>query len=271
MRITSPLKYPGSKDWLVRKMLLSVPKDITEFVSPFFGSGAIELNIAQRGVRTYGYDLCPHLVNFWQVFFSNTEQVISKAKQVLLTKSEEEIRDIKWNLKATGIKGASQFYAVNRVSYSGLTLKHSHIAPYKLQGNDLVYAARNKSGLIFPHTGKREIRKYKRLPVTVDRADFSESINKHPEALIYCDPPYVNLEKKLYNLDDFDHERLRNDLEDKPHWITSYQDVPIVRRLYAGFKMLTLKMKSHFYIKGKQQIKTELLIFSNELAQRLNL
>ena len=270
MQIPTPLKYPGSKTWLVRKMLLSVPIDIAEFVSPFFGSGVIELNIAQRGIRTFGYDICPHLVNFWQQWFQNTEAVISEARNLLLTASEEELRHIKWHFQETGIKGAGYFYAVNRTSYTGITLNHSHVKEYKLVRNKLIYKHRRNT-LVFPHTGKRDIRKYKRLPISVDRADFSEAIRKHPDALIYCDPPYINLEKKIYDVDDFNHERLRNDLEDKPYWIVSYQDVPEARDLYKDFKMITLKMKSHFYIEGKHQPKTELLIFSKDLATDLNL
>ena len=270
MQIPTPLKYPGSKTWLVRKMLLSVPTDIAEFVSPFFGSGVIELNIAQRGIRTFGYDLCPHLVNFWQQWFSNTEEVITGAHNLLLTASADELRHIKWHFRETGIKGASQYYAVNRTSYTGITLNHSHVKEYKLVRNKLIYKHRRNT-LVFPHTGKRDIRKYQRLPISVERADFSETIRKHPDAFIYCDPPYINLEKELYDVDYFDHERLRSDLDDKRHWIVSYQDVPEARDLYAGFKMITLKMKSHFYIEGKHQPKTELLIFSNDLATDLNL
>lgn len=271
MRIETPLKYPGSKTWLVRKMLLSVPKDITEFVSPFFGSGVIELNIAQRGVRTYGYDLCPHLTNFWQHWFRDAAKVKAGAVQLLLNTSEEELRYIKWHFQATGIKGASEYYAVNRVSYSGVTLKHSHVKPYKRVRNDLIYEDIKSNTLVFPHTSSRDIRQYLKLPISVDTADFSTSINKHPDALIYCDPPYVRHEQKIYNVDGFDHERLRRDLDDKPYWITSYQDVPEIREMYRDVKMIPLKMKSHFYKDGKHQPKQELLIFSKALAKRLEL
>lgn len=270
MRIPTPLKYPGSKTWLVRKMLLSVPTDISEFVSPFFGSGIIELNIAQRGVRVHGYDLCPHLTNFWQQWFKDAEQVADTAKQLLLTASEEELRHIKWNFTNTGLKGASEYYAVNRISYTGFTLNHSHVKAYKTVRSKLIYAER-KNTLVFPHTAKRDLKKYQRLPITVNKADFSESINKHPDALIYCDPPYFGKEKTLYNLDNFNHERLRNDLDDKPYWITSYQDVLEVRDLYKGFKIITLKMKSHFYKDGKHQKRQEILIFSKDLAEKLQL
>ena len=269
MRIPTPLKFPGSKAWLVRKMLLLVPKDITDFVSPFFGSGVIELNIAQRGVRVYGYDICPRLTNFWQYWLRDTEKVFYEAKQLIFSNTKSELGEIKLNLAGTDIKAASEYYAVNRLGFSGKMYDGKHIKPYQIRGNQ-IFRDGSKTH-IFPKHIKKALPKYKRLPVTVKKIDFSVSINRHPDAFIYCDPPYFNREKDLYNLDCFDHERLRRDLDDKPHWITSYQDVPEARDMYRDFKIITLKMKSTFRKEGKNPPKKELLIFSNDLAEKLQL
>ena len=68
--ISSPLRYPGGKRWLFTTLLPFIPECTKEMVSPFLGGGAIELNMALRGVKVYGYDTFEPLVNFWNRYLA---------------------------------------------------------------------------------------------------------------------------------------------------------------------------------------------------------
>ena len=45
----SPIIYPGGKRWLFKQWLAWIPAETQKMVSPFFGGGAMELNLALRG------------------------------------------------------------------------------------------------------------------------------------------------------------------------------------------------------------------------------
>ena len=62
---SSPLHYPGGKRWLVNIINEYLPY-VEKIVSPFFGGGTIELNLAAQGKQIIAYDTNFALVNFWK-------------------------------------------------------------------------------------------------------------------------------------------------------------------------------------------------------------
>ena len=94
MRIhSSPLPYIGGKTWLARWLLPrfknGLPKDL---VSPFFGGGTLELNMALRGTRIHAGDINPELVNFWQAYLESPKAVMDTVKTILRTYTRDELQ-----------------------------------------------------------------------------------------------------------------------------------------------------------------------------------
>ena len=260
--LTSPLRYPGGKRWLWSQLSSIIPKHITEIVSVFFGGGTLEINLAARGVKVTGYDADPLLVNYWKEWLKDAEKINYQAETILQIYNNQQLKAL---LQYSDCRKHAQWYFVfNRLSYSGKA------------DNTYVKYHRIENGTSYRHNNNREIMpgntilpldKYRDLPLTVDYADFSHSIRKHPDILKYLDPPYRGTEY-LYaiNKHGFNHYRLAQELRESRNWICSYNDDPEIRYLYRDFKMFEVEMRSSFLVDNKCPMKTELLIFSKDLT-----
>ncbi|WMT84135.1 DNA adenine methylase [Wolbachia endosymbiont of Listronotus oregonensis] len=70
--IKSPLRYPGGKSRAVSQIVNEyIPRGLPTLCSPFIGGGSIELALASRGTKVYGYDAFEPLVRFWQVLLKD--------------------------------------------------------------------------------------------------------------------------------------------------------------------------------------------------------
>ena len=81
MRLTPPLKWPGGKHYLAKRIIELMPPHL-HYVEPYFGSGAVllqrdpsrdwfstgsKLPAHQKGCSEVVNDINDHLTNFWQV------------------------------------------------------------------------------------------------------------------------------------------------------------------------------------------------------------
>ena len=86
-----------------------------------------------------------------------------------------------------------------------------------------------------------------------------------PTALFYLDPPYVNTEK--YYDSPFsaqDHHRLREVLSQvKGRFILSYNDHPLIRELYADYRIEGITRTTTLAGKGNNQTQYAELIIRN--------
>ena len=82
--------------------------------------------------------------------------------------------------------------------------------------------------------------------ITVECLDFTKSIEKNKQKLMYLDPPYW-LKSKLYgekgdlNFQEKDHLELFKILSKAKKWILSYNDSEIVRETYRDYQIIPLK------------------------------
>ena len=264
--VSSPLRYPGGKYSFFNKLLEYIPDDTDAIVSPFFGGGAIELNLAYRGVQVYGYDVCPCLLNFWQYWLKSPATIERHAKTVLSTYTRDELKTIKRKGQFTGFRGAVFYYLCNRLAHGGITLDHSHVKAYAYVDGRYVYPLyknQTRRRSIFPHTAFWET--LPSLPLTVDKADFRVSLSRHPDILAILDPPYVAREY-FYNLSNFDHIGLSQNLILRENWILFYNDHPLVCGLYEGYPRIALKTRN---FNTGRKTNTDLIILSHDIAERL--
>ena len=264
--LNSPLQYPGGKRWLFKRLTDFIPANTQAMVSPFLGGGAVELNLALRGIRVHGYDACPHLVNFWQHWLANPSAIINDAPKILRGYDKEGFAALKANYE--NIAGAEHrallYYVFNRIAFGGKTLHDkTYFKRYK-EKDGVLY--RTDGTRLFPNTDFW--RTPPDIPIQIGVADFSESLSRHPHLFAYCDPPYVKVGKDFYLAcaGEFDHERLATILKSRENWILSYNDSIVVRTLYAEYLKIAMGGRN---FSTNRKTSTELLIFSHDIGEQL--
>lgn len=255
--IKSPLRYPGGKSRAVKILYQFVPNNTTEICSPFFGGGSFEIYCAQKGIRVYGYDNFKPLVDFWQCLLEDSEELADEVeKHYPLPKSKfYEFQRMQIESKSK-LERATLFYVLNRTSFSGSTLSGG-MASGGLHDNPRF----NKESI-------ERLRKFKIENLTVQLADFKESIQKHKNTLLYLDPPYM-IKSKLYGRKgdlhkDFDHEGLSNILKKRKKWILSYNNSDEVKGLYSNFYK---EIPKWTYGMSNNKFSRELIILSDDIAE----
>jgi len=225
------------------------------YVHLFFGGGSLEIYCAQIGIRIYGYDNFKPLADFWQWLFKDPNKLADAVKKYWPLKTKDEFYNLqKEHINAKNpFERAVQFYVLNRTSYSGSTLLGG-MASYQGDINPR-----------FTISSIERIRNFKIKNLTVEFADFKDSIQKHPNTLLYLDPPY-QIESKLYGKrgehKNFDHKALASILKNRKKWILSYNNSEQIQEMYGEFQLLE---KDWTYGMNKDKKSNELLILSNDL------
>ena len=117
-----PLKWPGGKQYLARRLLALAPTDITTYVEPFLGGGSLFLNL-HCGVyqRALMVDVNPRVANLWTVLQSRQAFPLfyhdicntPYTEATLLEHQENLSRDL------GRIEWAISFMVINRMSRGG--------------------------------------------------------------------------------------------------------------------------------------------------------
>ena len=286
----TPLRYPGGKSRAVKHILPHIPSNCKELCAPFLGGGSIELAVASRGTRVYGYDAFRPIVWFWKALLENPEVLaktsdsfrrlsaynhkgILEKKKGLPKDSFIQFRDeIKKELNKSNPQFsydlAAKVYAINRSSFSGATLSGGF--------------SERASYARFTDSSIDRITEFSQPNLTVECLDFKDSINKHPNAFMYLDPPYMLSDKqreKLYGRSgdthsDFDHEGLFELLKDRKNWVMSYGgESKNILQMYKDFDIIDLSGEWAYGMKNvksaqettikKMDKSSEILIKSN--------
>tara|TARA_Y100000592_G_scaffold92057_1_gene153204 strand:+ start:773 stop:1774 length:1002 start_codon:yes stop_codon:yes gene_type:complete len=242
----SPLRYPGGKTRAVKTIMEFIPEDCGELCSPFLGGGSVELALAEKGTKVYGYDLFEPLVWFWKALLEKPGELARIANSFRKNHHLFELNDIKVKgllkddfdkireeLKQEdkySVLNAAKFYAINRSSFSGATFSGGW--------------SRRAAYARFTSSSIDRVREFKEPMITVECKDFKESIPLHPNAFLYLDPPYMlasEEQERLYGKagdkhKGFDHKGLYDILKDRDNWLLSYSgDGKAILDMYKDF------------------------------------
>lgn len=190
-------------------------------------------------------------------FCSNHQKLIDIDKGRILGVSKSDFQEIKKRVnertqvttEAELFIAAAEYYLINRTSFSGSTTSGG-------------WSWKASWARLTPSTLKN-LREFKIENFYVDRADFKDSLDKHPDAFLYCDPPYMlgkeyvpahkdkngndvagywlNRET-LYGTDGdlhkgFGHQGLHKLLTRRSGWVLSYNDCAEIRDLYKNYEI----------------------------------
>ena len=253
-RSISPLRFPGGKSRAAKKILPYFPDGLKSLVSPFIGGASLEILMARSGVKVFGYDVFEPLVSFWQEALANSATLAETVYEDYWPMSSERFRELQGECLSIEDRHqqAAVFFRLNRASFSGAGLSG---------GCPKTKARYTESAIAF-------LRDFKCAGLRISKADFRETLSRHPTEFAYLDPPYCGPETGLYGENGnchkgFDHRELAGVLNHREHWILSYDDQPLVRDLYREHLCVFPHWK---YGMSKNKNSNELLIFSHDLT-----
>ncbi|MFW6413800.1 MAG: DNA adenine methylase [Verrucomicrobiota bacterium] len=254
---SSLLRYPGGKTRAVKIISRLIPADVESLCSPFFGGGSLEIFLAAKGLKVYGYDSFEPLVNFWNCVQENPGGLAERVEEYFpLPKAEFYSLQGAQHKPKDRFERAAIFYVLNRASFSGATLSG---------GMSPKHPRFTKSSI-------ERLRKFHNPNFSLKTLDFKESIVKHPDMFMYLDPPYL-IKNHLYGNNgsthkNFDHQGLLTLLQQRGRWILSYNNCREICDMYADYQMLYPK-----WTYGMSNIKEskEVLILSHDMQEWLKI
>ena len=225
--------YLGGKQFLLKHLLKLIPPHRI-YCEPFGGAASLLLNKPPSEVEVYN-DKCSDLVNLFLVARDSPEKLLEKFKFLVYSrKLHDEWRENLNSIKDP-VERAARFFYVLRTSYAG-----DFNGGWKIR--------KSKPRNFMP---KEDVLKaiHERLKnVYIECDDFTCVIPRwdSPETFFYVDPPYVDTENNFYDLSYEEHCNLANLLNHtKGKWLLTYNDHPLVRKLYKGYKIFQVSVTAN--------------------------
>ena len=267
----SPLRYPGGKSKiapLIRLIMEKADESRDIYIEPFAGGAGVALSLLIEGtvdqIVINDYDKAVY--SFWRALKESPQELIRLIERTPLTIEEWKHQKSIYctqNKKYSVELGFSAFY-LNRTNRSGI-LSAGPIGGYNQTGNYSISARFNREALI---SRVQEIAKY-RSQITVYNKEIRSFINgivpKYQEhAFVYFDPPYYENGQRLYKnfFSPTDHFDIAQSIITGVNcpWVITYDDVPELRKIYAGFEQRQYNLNYSAANKGKG---SEIIIFKS--------
>jgi DNA adenine methylase len=208
--------------------------------------------LANPDCRVRGYESFTPIVWFWQALLTDPVRLSKAANKLrdahddfVLGTDEKKVKgllnddfvrlrkELKEDISndAFSYENAAKVYAINRSSFSGATFSGGY-------SKRAAYAR-------FTDSSITRVKDFKVPNLSIGGADFKISMAQHPNAFLYCDPPYKRDKKKdvLYGIQGsthkaFDHEGLYDILKDRQGWVLSYNKCDWVLQRYADYAIV---------------------------------
>lgn len=221
-------KYPGSKRSISPVLYEMVPKDVTEIVSPFFGSGSFEFYLANRNIRVFGSDGFEPLVNLWNAIFDHRDELYDIAIDLPSKYNDENIIKLKkedyWKV-TDNLERAALYYYLLCTSWNGIAfggLKAYFEDEYQPYSRFL-----------------KRLKEFENNMVIVNHCDYKDQLSEYPNTFAFLDPPYPDTASfygnntKQDRNNQFDHRELRDILKNRnSDWLLTYNNHDLIRSLY---------------------------------------
>ena len=231
------LKWAGSKRYLLKHIVDSLPKNFNSYREPFLGSGALFFLL--NPTKAMLSDTNAELINTFAAIRDNVESVIEYIQPLKPNKTLfYKIR----NQRSVGkYKRAAEFIYLNKSCWNGLYRVNSKgvfNVPYGSPKSDVIASLENLRACSKSLNSEN---------VQLSTCDFEESLSKAQKGdLVYLDPPYVTSHSNNgfieYNEKIFswaDQVRLANIAKDLVasgvYVIASNANHKEVLKLYQGF------------------------------------
>lgn len=268
---TSPLRYPGGKGALTRFMKNVIVENSLldgQYVEVFAGGAGVAwpLLFGEFVEQVHINDLDTSINSFWSSVVNETDELCRKIRDTRVNMQtwhrQKRVQTHATDHDALDV-GFSTFF-LNRTNRSGI-ISGGVIGGKEQLGKWKLDARYNKKDLI--GRIQRIARFRNRISVyAMDGKDFIKKVlpTLPKKTLVYIDPPYYVKGSGLYqnHLTHDDHQSIAREVQTcvKQPWIVSYDNVPEIRRLYAGRpqRVFTLSYSAQARYSGK-----EIMFFRN--------
>ena len=270
-RSASPLRYPGGKACLyeLATYFLSINHlQQRNYVEPYSGGCGLALSLLFKGHVTHIHlnDIDRSVWAFWTSTLDHTEHLVNLITETEVTVAEwERQRAIQCRKADADVVelGFSTFF-LNRTNRSGIIHSGGVIGGKAQLGDWKLDCRYNKVDLI---KRIRRIEQYRNristynedAEIFLDRLSLTIPVS----SVVYIDPPYYEKGSQLYRnaYRAGDHERIARRVSALANpWFMTYDNVPPIRDLYAGFSSVELDIGYSVQTKTRG---SELLVVSN--------
>lgn len=265
MRSISPFRYPGGKAFLYRYLQGCVdrlPICGREYAEPFCGgAGAAVILLKLEAVQhLHLNDADPKVFAAWQAILDQPDRFASAIMQTPIDlRTWYACRDlVETSVEPTFELGFATFF-LNRTSRSGIVVGAGPIGGYDQRGTWKVDARFNRAALAERVRWLGSVRHR----ITLTNEDALTFLSRSRErvdvnrTLFFVDPPYVTAGSRLYlnAMSEPKHIGLSDLLQDGslPHWVLTYDDHPLIRRLYSDQEITDLSVTYSLQQKRKEQ------------------
>ena len=242
-----PLRYAGGKTLAVGHVVEHLPASVATVVSPFLGGGSVEIACANElGLLVQGYDIFDVLTNYWQIQLGQPFELAARIAE--WSPDQQTYRAVKARLKQhwTGaeplddaLELAAHYWFNHNLSYG----------PGFLGWMSRIYEEPGRFQSLLC-----KVRDFDCPTLLVEQGDFRETIPRHRNDFLYCDPPYCldgdsRMFRGIYpqrnfpvHHKGFDHAALRDLLrQHQGGFILSYNDCQTVREWYSDFQIVEVE------------------------------
>lgn len=234
------LKWAGGKSQLLGEIVPRMPESYSNYIEPFFGSGAVYFAIAPGSAIIA--DSNPELINLYRVIATDVENLINLLSTYKNTEEQfYNVRSVDWK-ELDPLEAAARTIYLNKTCFNGL---------YRVNKKGLFNTpyANNKRTVFCDPT---EIRKAAVLLASAEIicGDYHDVLMEHAQedSFVFLDPPYIPISKyadfKRYTKEQFGEEDQRKLSEDVKTLhkrgckvMLTNSNHPLVHELYKDFKI----------------------------------
>ncbi|MED4599669.1 DNA adenine methylase [Paenibacillus validus] len=235
IQVTSPLRYPGSKQRvmkLIRPYWDKVKHNTYEYREPFLGGASIFLNLTTQGKKVWLNDKDSNIATLFSVIRDQPDELCSMIEDVQPT--IELWEKIRFSSPEDDIEIAFRTLFLNRTNYSGI-LSAAPIGGFRQESEYPIHCRWNGQELIkrikLCSTELKDVR------ITSDDFMFPIVAPSRGNVFLMIDPPYYIKGNQLYDegMTIEDHIRLRDLLATTKHrFLLTYDNCPEIRNLYGN-------------------------------------
>ncbi len=241
--LASPLRYAGGKSLAVGFVINLLPDHVRRVASPFMGGGSVEIAMARElGLEVMAYDVFDILCTYWKVQLKYPKALARRLQE--FTPDRDTFSRVKNRLQQHW-KHGNKLHYLDVAAYYYFNSNTSY-GPHFLGWPSDIYLNRER----YAKTVKK-VAEFNAPGLTVHCDRFENSIPRHINDFLYCDPPYYLEEGKTFvgmyphrnfpiHHDGFRHKKLRDLLlSHKSGFVLSYNDCPTIRDWYSDCNIET--------------------------------
>lgn len=266
------LKWPGGKSKLKDKVFDIFPKAFKRYFEPFFGGGAIFLNVISSNpkMKTYINDLNLELINFYKIVRDHPRDLMKHSEIFRQKYSETFYYSLRRQNNLSPLESAARTLFLNKTCFNGL---------YRLNSRgefNTPFGKRTSCPNLYSEENLFYWSKILKKSFVFNE-DFETFLEKaETDDLVYCDPPYLPKTKtssftayhsKGFHLDE--QIRLRDNCIKLANRgvkvIVSNSDTELSRELYKDFKIYFVETKRYIGANPESRVVT------NEILASLNI